>query len=244
MKKCPNCYATYSDDLSFCLNDGSVLVSLNEQETVLITKKTEPVSFQPHVKQGVSPIFAYLTIGLLALLVGGGAIAWIMSRNNLPENVSTKKESESNEKPSKTEKPNINSPETPTPQPLTTETVQNLLSTWELTQDTRNYSKYRDCYDISFSGVKRTNSGDVYNFNYVQWMNDRKKMYSKAKFINVRIDKQKISIQGDIATVEFDQYFVTNGYGDFGPKIMKIRMTEKGAKIIYEELKSSVPLTD
>jgi len=67
---------------------------------------------------------------------------------------------------------------------------------------------------------------------------------NKAKYMDVRMDKMRISIQNDTATVEFDQYFTTTGYADFGPKVIQVKMTENGAKIVSEELKSSTPVTD
>lgn len=248
MKKCPQCNTIYSDDLSFCLNDGSILVSQNEQETVVIPRKTPSDSLQQPVKQGVNPIFAYLTIGLLALILGGGAVAWIMSRDNLPGDISnsnstTNKEVVNTERPSKTEQPKANSTETPIPPALTPEIAQSLINTWETAQDKRNFQMYRNCYDTSFRGVKRTVNGSVSNYNYNQWLSDRQKMF-KSSYQDVRVDKLRISIQDDTATAEFDQYYRVQGYGDFGPKIMKIKMTENGAKIIYEELKSAVLLTD
>ena len=62
--------------------------------------------------------------------------------------------------------------------------------------------------------------------------------------MDVRLNKLQISIQNETATVEFDQYFSVTGYADFGPKIIKVKRTENGAKIIYEELKSSTLVTD
>jgi len=43
---------------------------------------------------------------------------------------------------------------------------------------------------------------------------------------------------------EFDQYFSVTGCADFGLKIIKVKGTENGAKIFYEELKSSTLVTD
>lgn len=92
MKKCPTCRVVYRDnEQTFCLNDGSLLVNDDEQETVVIAppRQSAPQPLyqsafssdaqSPTVKQGVSPVFAYLAVGLVALLVGGGAVAWIMS---------------------------------------------------------------------------------------------------------------------------------------------------------------------
>lgn len=57
MKQCPNCQTTYADDnLQFCLQDGTPLVSPNrnstsgyqtETETVVVPKRVEPIRFEP-----------------------------------------------------------------------------------------------------------------------------------------------------------------------------------------------------
>ena len=240
MKKCPQCKAVYADDMAFCLQDGTALLLAEEEKTV--AWQSFPSANQP-VKQGVSPIFAYLTVGLLALLLVVGVIALIMWKNDSPneqtKNVNT---AQSVQQP----KTNSSAGQNTTVQnpPLTTEAVQNLMNTWEKSQDTRNFSLYKSCYDVSFRGIKRTVKGSVSNYNYAQWLDDRQKMMNKTKYMEVRLDKLRISIQDDIATVEFDQYFSVTGYADFGPKIIKVKMTENGAKIFYEELKSSTLVTD
>lgn len=87
MKQCPQCRQTFADDTHFCLSDGSplifeddspeeitvVLPSLPEELTVIRPVQNIQPPPQP-IRQGVSPIFAYLTVGLLLILFGGGAI--------------------------------------------------------------------------------------------------------------------------------------------------------------------------
>lgn len=240
MKKCPQCKAVYPDDLAFCLQDGSALLIAEEEKTVIW--QSSSLYGQP-VKQGVSPIFAYLTIGLLALLIGGGVVAWLLWRND-PPNEQTKNINavRTAEPPKPTPTPVQN---TPVPVPsLTTEAVQNLMNSWEKSQDTRNFALYKSCYDPSFKGIKRTVSGSASNYSYNQWLDDRQKMMIKAKYMEVRLEKLRISIEENVATVEFDQYFSVTGYADFGPKVLRIKMTENGAKIFFEELKSSTLVTD
>ncbi len=85
MKHCPQCGKSYSDDnLNFCLDDGAALVqsfSSTEQETVVLppTRNTVP---QPGERRGVSPVFAYLFVGLLALIAGGTIVGLIMWRSS------------------------------------------------------------------------------------------------------------------------------------------------------------------
>ena len=58
MKRCPNCQTTYADDsLQFCLQDGTPLVGIpnqnpadyfnTESETVVSPKRVEPIRFEP-----------------------------------------------------------------------------------------------------------------------------------------------------------------------------------------------------
>ena len=83
MKHCPQCGKLYpDDDLNFCLDDGTALrqtFNTSDEETVVLPSRRSPTP-GPVVRKGVSPIFAYLAIGLIALIAGGGIVAWIMTR--------------------------------------------------------------------------------------------------------------------------------------------------------------------
>lgn len=90
MKRCPKCNQVYADDLSFCLTDGASLLATSDSEPTLVLS---PPSFTPSAislpsqpqhpsRQGVSPMFAYLAIGLLALVVGGALVLWLKSDSN------------------------------------------------------------------------------------------------------------------------------------------------------------------
>jgi hypothetical protein len=246
MKACPQCHALYSDDLQFCLQDGSVLIFRNEGETVV--RQVSPLVAGKE-KKGVNPIFAYLTVGLLALIVGGAVVGWILLSNRRGDNTRQETSSPQGVPPGNTgPKANSSPIVTPSPAPttpiMTSEAAVDLVRSWESSQDSRNFSAYQGCYDRSFQGVKRTVSGSVSRYNYSLWMKDRQKMLRNAKFMDVRVDKLRVTVEGDIAMLEFDQYFRTTGYADFGPKIMRMHMTGAGAKIIYEELKSATLLTD
>jgi hypothetical protein len=251
MKTCPQCGAAYADDMAYCLQDGTPLTDTSDQPTVVIpsrdTSPTTRPAIQP-VKQGVSPVFAYLTVGLLALIVvGGGIAAWkLIGKNANSENTRTDQASNKPAAPERSGSPgvrngNSNKPASPTPEaelpPMTNEAANGLLDTWEKAQDTRNYSAYRNCYDPSFRGVKRTAKGEVSEYNFSQWMDDRRKMMSGA-FMEVGVDKLQIQLDGDTAELQFDQSFKVPNYEDLGPKVIKLKMTAGGPKIIYEELKS------
>jgi hypothetical protein len=236
--------------MAYCLHDGTVLEDSSDQPTVVIPSRTTSPAAQPEVravKQGVSPVFAYLTVALLALIVVGGIAAWILiGKNSTGENTRTDSASNKPASPESSASPrvknsNSNKPASPTPEaglpPMTNEAVNALVDAWEKAQDTRNYSAYRNCYDPSFQGVKRTAAGEVSEYNFSQWMDDRRKMMSGA-FMEVGVDKLQITLDGDTAEAQFDQSFKVPNYEDLGPKVMKLKMTSSGPKIIYEELKS------
>jgi hypothetical protein len=84
MKYCAQCQQKYADEtLNFCLSDGSSLLTTENpsiEETVV-----KPLFIAPPIqiiKQGVSPIFAYLIVGLLALIAGGAIVALLKSDSN------------------------------------------------------------------------------------------------------------------------------------------------------------------
>lgn len=80
MKQCPQCRQTFSDETLFCLSDGTPLAFIGENpEEITVVRPIPNIpipNIQPSqpVKQGVSPIFAYLTVILLILMLGGGII--------------------------------------------------------------------------------------------------------------------------------------------------------------------------
>jgi len=97
MKRCPNCNLTYCDENLFCLSDGTPLVlDTDDVPTAIIPSPFVQQPGQP-VRQGVSPMFAYLAIGLFALLVGGAFVLWLKSdsgasltvKNDVPNSNST-----------------------------------------------------------------------------------------------------------------------------------------------------------
>ena len=82
MKTCPQCGQQFTDDNSFCLDDGSVLLSQahapsrssGDQPTQVL--KTAPVT-TVHSNKG----FVYALVGVLLLVIGGMA-SYIVFRPN------------------------------------------------------------------------------------------------------------------------------------------------------------------
>jgi hypothetical protein len=94
MKSCPTCNRTFADEtLTYCLADGSLLSApYNPEETqrlplsrITNPTKTEvllstPTAARP-VRQANNSAFKFIVIALLALIAGGGIMAWLNSRS-------------------------------------------------------------------------------------------------------------------------------------------------------------------
>ena len=84
MKHCPKCNEVYSDgNLSFCLNDGTVLSDeFGNAETLLMSSNTVPnrlpSTLPPSTSfnSGITSPLTYASIGLLSLVIGG-IVLWL-----------------------------------------------------------------------------------------------------------------------------------------------------------------------
>lgn len=294
MKRCSQCQQVYSDDnLNFCLSDGAALVAVynSSEETVAIASPSvqqlanqptrllaqqpsvQPPSQQeqqpvPIVRQGVSPVFAYLSIGLIALIAGGAIVGWMKSgsgggqqlppgnivvqqknepANNVAGGPLTIQSQNSNTAVKPVGKSNIQVVQSPDPKPdpaapLTADVVRGVLAAWERAQESKNFASYQACYDSSFVGVKTIKNGGSQTLGYDGWMADRRRMIKNAVNLDLDISNLKITVDGDTATAEFDQYYRSLRYSDWGPKVITVKMGPAGAKIVREELKASNPL--
>jgi hypothetical protein len=75
MKHCPRCGHAYTDDLLYCLADGTPLVA--DEEATVVRKVPPP----PAPPTGVSPVFLYLFLGVLALFIisaAAGVAVWML----------------------------------------------------------------------------------------------------------------------------------------------------------------------
>jgi hypothetical protein len=263
MKKCPTCSRTYADEtLIYCLADGSLLSAPYDPEA---TQRINPprITDQPptevlpssaqlplQTRQGSNPAFTYIIVALLALLVGGGAVALFRSSDKgtssvispTPSPISTPSPALKQEQSNVSEEAKVKSNENTPPLTITSDAVYKLLARWENAQDTQNFTAYESCYGYSFKGVLRTTSERVKVYSFNEWMKDRRRMVLQPGGLNVDAKNVRIQIDGDTATVEFDQYYRTIKYSDWGPKVMKVKATPDGEKIVYEELKASYPL--
>ena len=228
----------------------------NISEPHVVIGSELPSRVQQPIRYGVSQSFAYFTIGLLALIAVGAVAALVISRSSLPPNISIQQANATptatlsnatqnavipNSTANKRDSEIAQYPDS-MPQPLNNETVQNLISAWEGAQNRKSFVIYQACYDPSFVGVKTTKSGHSQSYNYGSWMADRRKMIADAINLNVTHSNLQIRFDGDTAIAQFDQYYRSLKYSDWGPKEIRVKMTPGGAKIVREELKASYPL--
>jgi hypothetical protein len=94
MKQCPQCKRTFTDETTFCLDDGTRLQAPYDPQATLILPESRltnaapivvppPQSLEPQIiRQGVRPAIVYGLVALLALVIGGGAVALFYERGN------------------------------------------------------------------------------------------------------------------------------------------------------------------
>ncbi len=117
--------------------------------------------------------------------------------------------------------------------------AQTFLKKWAELQSNKDVSAYLAMYATEFTGIKRTTSGKITNYNFQQWAQDRSKMYEKAKSLSVIAEDVKVTGSDEaigVTTLEFMQYYTSLKYCDKGRKIMKIKRDGNDLKIINEEL--------
>lgn len=114
--------------------------------------------------------------------------------------------------------------------------VENFISEWFEAQNTGSYSKYVAMYSKKFVGIRRSGSS-TRNFNYEDWLKDRKKMFKKKMVVSGGVLEIKPS--GSSATVKFEQTWESGSYKDKGLKLIKLALENGKLKIIREEMLSS-----
>ena len=121
VKQCPQCRKIYADDeLNFCLDDGSVLVTANnrtEEETVVLPPRMQPQPARP--RRGVGSILAFIAVGLVALVAGGAIVAWVLTRSKTPEraDANTNASRQQENRPPDTPRPSPTNSPSPTATP-------------------------------------------------------------------------------------------------------------------------------
>lgn len=239
MKRCPICRRTFEDDDLYCLDDGNALeplpsLTINETPTQVVSPFRPQSTPTPPGNGGV----LYFALGVLgAGVISLGVALYFL----LPTEKTADSKRGSGDPPNSTvnavpvqqpDRPVMTDAVTPV---LTQESVAGLVERWRISQNTRNFKGYQDCFDSSFFGIKRTKAGGPQRMNYGSWMNDRRRMLPNV--IEVGVSNMQISFDGDTAVVRFDQRFRSVNHADDGLKELRVKMFPGGPRIIFEELK-------
>lgn len=93
MRQCPQCNRSYDDEtVTFCLDDGTRLTSSYDPQATLALPQVRVTDYSPVgmppaqliqpqvVRQGVRPAIVYGLVAVLALVIGGGAVALLYER--------------------------------------------------------------------------------------------------------------------------------------------------------------------
>lgn len=256
MRTCPTCNRAYADEtLRFCLDDGAPLSYALDSEATrviqpqqILTLPTTEVWRQPLETNSHNVSHrntsTYLLVAVVALLAGGGLV-WLLLSNGRAKSPADLRVNDRMTNADRQQQYNAqsNPPEAPRATNMLTErSVQDLINRWVRAQNEKDLRSYESCYGPSFEGIKRTKSGRSYSYDFNGWMKDRWKMISVAVGLNLEVKNMRISVDGDSANVEFDQYYHSLRYSDWGPKVVTVKLTPAGEKIVYEELKASYPL--
>ena len=104
MKRCPSCQRFYVDDsLTYCLEDGSILSSVADPDATLVRPGRRSSGHTPYLWA------ALVLILLVAVLLGGGAVAFVYELNRREPSVSTSRPD--------TDPPSVKTT-TPSPEPI------------------------------------------------------------------------------------------------------------------------------
>ena len=253
MKQCPQCQKVYFDEaLNFCVDDGTTLVQARppEEETIQLPRRTAPARVPAPAstarvsRSGVSPMFAYLAIGLISLIIGGALVAWVMSNRNSASrdrasgtNTAADRD-RTNQNTNETDRPSPTPSASPTPSPVTSaspaqidtaeakEEVQAALDGWLEALNTRDLdarmASYADRLDTYYTkknvGVASVRSENI-------------KAFSRFSDMEMNISNLKTDVDertGEVVTT-FDKSF--NFQGDNGNFEGEVRSEFRWKKI-------------
>jgi len=120
--------------------------------------------------------------------------------------------------------------------------VPDFISRWQRDQNDRNVTDYDSLYAYDFIGTKASPDGKKFTFDRAGWLRDRNKMIKQSTDLHVDVKNLQTSVDRGFISVHFDQYFRTTRFGDYGPKVMKLRPTADGFQIMSEEMIHSTKL--
>ena len=125
--------------------------------------------------------------------------------------------------------------------------LRDFLRRWLAAQNNHEFTRYSRMYAADFTGIKRTTSGRTREYDRAGWMSDRRPMMAPSRHLHLSAENVRYRrLQGGWAEIRFDQHFRTKNYGDWGPKLLRVRLASSGLLIVHEELLASyaVPTGD
>lgn len=126
------------------------------------------------------------------------------------------------------------------PAPLSEAQLRTFLAQWESAQNKHDFTRYSRLYASDFTGIKRTTSGRTSKYNRTTWLRDRKPMFAASRHLHLWTENAKFRpLQAGGGEIRFEQYFRTKNYGDWGPKVLRVKRTAKGIQIVHEEMLAS-----
>lgn len=120
--------------------------------------------------------------------------------------------------------------------------VNQFLREWLTSQNRHDFSRYARMYASEFVGIKRTSSGRKRKFRRTAWLADRRPMMAPSRHLHLSAEKVRIHVEENAALITFDQHFRTLNYGDWGPKVLRLRASRTGLQIVHEEMLASYAL--
>jgi len=105
------------------------------------------------------------------------------------------------------------------------EAVQNLVTKWLNSWQSGDLETYRSCYAADFKSQR---------MNLDAWVSHKDKIFKKSKNINISIDKLRISIVDNNATVIFTQRYSSSIFQDSGEKKLEFKKVNDEWKIYRE----------
>ncbi len=136
MKQCPLCHRTFSEELNYCLDDGTRLLAADDSEVTRVSQRPSPATPGPVQRQSnmaLGAIVIIVVVGLLGVLMVAMVAIWLAEKpenNAAASNVNSSPTSynwSENASPSPAETPHP--VPSPSPSPTTAEPVEKALST-------------------------------------------------------------------------------------------------------------------
>lgn len=223
MKRCPQCNKQFADEYSFCLDDGTVLVSdfagYQDAPTQVISP---PVITKHNVPKSTSPLI-YVLFGVLATALAG-TVYMLVFRNDDPQRNAQQTNTNvviPTSSPTTAEVRTSSQSATPNPQPrqIDVDAIKNeisqTISAWKTAGENRDLASTMSYYAETINYYRRGGASK----NFVR--TDKQKYYDKFHTATVSISNLVTvpSNDGERVTATFDKEWIYDGSSNFSGKV-------------------------